>query len=208
MYLVVVAGGIASGKSTVARRFEELGAARIDLDVLSRKVLEPGSEILPQIAAAFGDDVLDKDGNLDRALLASRAFASDEATAKLEAIEHPAIKARLLAELEVLESRSYKPRLCVIEIPLLDRALDTAAMADEVIAVVCPMELRRERAIERGMTGEDFDRRVAMQPSDIFLMEHADCVIINAGSLAELVGKVDIWWDRFMRGKPSPLLLN
>ena len=70
-----LAGGIASGKSTVARVFEELGAVRIDLDDLSREALAPGSPILPQIKAAFGDDVINPVGGVKRELLAERAFA-------------------------------------------------------------------------------------------------------------------------------------
>ena len=80
MYTVFLAGGIASGKSSVARELERRGAWRIDLDQVSRAVLEPGSDCLPEIADAFGDDLLDpQTGELDRGLLAGRAFADAEA---------------------------------------------------------------------------------------------------------------------------------
>lgn len=201
MFLLVVAGGIASGKSTVAKRFEQLGAVRIDLDVLSRKVLEPGSSILPTIAAEFGDDLLDEDGILNRAKLAELVFSDDAALERLERIEHPAIRALFDERIAKLESLSYPPIVCVVEIPLLDSALDIAEMADEVLCVICPMDIRRERAIGRGMTPEDFDARVAKQPTDAFLVEHSHRVFDNSGTREELIGKVDRWWDLFMRGK-------
>lgn len=201
MFLLVVAGGIASGKSTVAKRFEQLGAARIDLDALSREALLPGSPVLPAIAREFGSDLLDADGVLNRTRLAELVFSDDAALARLEAIEHPAIRALLAEKVARLEAYAYPPAVCVVEIPLLDSALDIAEEADEVLCVICPMDIRRERAILRGMTAEDFEARVAKQPTDAFLMEHSHRVFDNSGTREELIGKADWWWDRFMRGK-------
>ena len=99
-----LAGGIASGKSTVARLLHDRGAWLCDLDQVSREVLEAGSPVLESIAAEFGDDLVDRDtGELNRGELASRAFATSEDTARLEAIEMPAsppsLRARAVLEL-------------------------------------------------------------------------------------------------------------
>ena len=93
-----LAGGIASGKSTVARLLHDRGAWLCDLDQVSREVLEAGSPVLDAIAAVFGDDLIDGGtGELNRGELAARAFATPEDTARLEAIEMPAIRERLAA---------------------------------------------------------------------------------------------------------------
>src|SRR5690349_6351079 len=89
--VVGLTGGIASGKSTVARAFKELGVPVIDADQLAREVVAPGSEGLGEIVAAFGDDVLLADGTLDRQAVAARVFADSALRARLNAITHPRI---------------------------------------------------------------------------------------------------------------------
>ena len=197
MRTVFLAGGIASGKSTVARALEARGARRIDLDVLSREVCLPGSPTLDELAARFGDDVIDgRTGELRRDVLAQRAFVSDEETAALEAITHPAIFAALESR---IEEQTSAP-VCVVEVPLLDRALGYRRLADEVVCVVCPTPLRRERAVERGMDAEDFDRRDAQQPTQEYLEQHADTVFENEGSPEALMQQVDAWWTNVVKG--------
>ena len=202
VYVVFVAGGIASGKSTVSRRLQRLGEARIDLDEVSRAVLMPGSPVLTEVAAEFGQDLLSPaTGELDRAALAARAFASPEAIARLEAIELPAIQSELASRIEHARGAWEVTHACAVEVQLLDKAIASGMidLADEVIAVTCPLEIRRERAILRGMDGEDFDRRVANQPTDAFLEEHADVVFDNSQGEDVLIGRTDKWWERKMR---------
>ena len=91
MHVIYLAGGIASGKSTVARVMRELGAEVIDLDELSREALAPGSRILPQIVSEFGEDIINPAGSVKRELLAQRAFSSTERAVTLEEIELPLI---------------------------------------------------------------------------------------------------------------------
>ena len=196
MRVVFLAGGIASGKSTVARMLGERGAWLCDLDQVAREVVGPGSPALAQIAEEFGDDLVDaRTGELDRGLLARRAFRSEADTARLEAIEMPAIRARLTQILTATSCASTAPVVAVVEVPLLDRVEDLLPLADEVLVVVAPLPLRRERAILRGMTGEDFDRRVERQPSDGYLRAHATHVIENDGGPGALRAAVDAWWD-------------
>lgn len=196
MYTVFLAGGIASGKSTVARMLEGLGARRIDLDQVSREVMEPGSPLLQEIAAEFGEDLLDPEtGAINRALLGKRAFDTAEDTARLEAIELPAIKARLIEMLNVTCCAATEPKVTVVEIPLLDRCEDMFDLADEILAVITPLETRRRFAVGRGMAAADFDARVAHQPTDEYLRAHATTVIENTGTAAELEAKVQAWWE-------------
>lgn len=192
MYTVFLAGGIASGKSTVARALERRGAVRIDLDQLSRDVCRAGSPTLGRIAAAFGDDVVDPvTGELRRAELARRAFSSPEATRELERMTHPAIREELARRLAALGEDA----LCVVEVPLLDRMEDLVGMADEVVCVTCPASVRRERAVLRGMTADDFDARAARQPSEAYLRAHADTILDNEGDEGELLACLDAWWS-------------
>lgn len=193
MYTVLLAGGIASGKSTVSRELVRLGATNIDLDQVSRKVLEPGMPAVAAVARAFGQDLVDPEsGRLRRQLLAQRAFSSREEAARLERIEIPAITEELDRELAASEAEGAK--VCVVEVPLLDRVEGIARRADEVLCVVCPLSVRRERAVGRGMSVEDFDARVANQTSDEYLREHATTLFDNAGSTQGLLRQVDAWW--------------
>src|SRR5262245_23062167 len=91
--LIGLTGGIASGKSAVANMFAELGVPVLDTDQIARDVVEPGMPALSQIVAAFGSDVLDANGRLDRARMRDRVFKHPEERARLEAISHPAIRA-------------------------------------------------------------------------------------------------------------------
>jgi dephospho-CoA kinase len=189
--VLVLAGGIASGKSTVARMLERHGGWRLDLDALSREVTSAGTQVVRNIARAFGDDVVDAHGELRRAALAARAFATPESTQELESIVHPAV-------LDLLRSRLASAKagqVCVVEVPLLDRVERLVAVADEVMCVTCPLEVRRERACERGMAGSDFDARVSRQPSDEYLTSCATYVIVNDGDLGRLQAQVDEWWN-------------
>lgn len=201
MRTVFLAGGIGSGKSTVAQELERLGCGRIDLDQLSREVLQPGSQTTLEVARAFGMDLLDERGSLDRRLLAARAFATAEDAARLERIELPAIAQLLEEHLSVLANASDSPEICLVEIPLLDRAGALRHLADETVLVDCPVELRRVRAIGRGMTGEDFDARVANQPTDEWLRAHADTIISNTGTYDELIAQVHAWHEAHKGGE-------
>lgn len=190
--VVFLCGGIASGKSTVSRELAARGARCVDLDVLSRESTRAGSVVNERLAQAFGHDVVDDNtGELRRDVLARRAFASPERTRELEAITHPAI--RELLEQWLLSHADAV--VCVVEVPLPDRVEDLLSLADEVLCVTCPVELRRVRAIARGMSAEDFDARVARQPSDDYLASIATTVIDNSSSNEHLHARIDEWWQ-------------
>ena len=191
-YTVVLTGSIASGKSTVARELERLGARRIDLDAISRLVMRPGSPCVDGLARAFGDDIVDQaTGELNRGLIAQRAFSTPERSALLEKIELPYIQRELERE---LYSPAEDARVRVVEVPLLDRMEGQLDFADELVCVTCSPEVRLRHALGRGVAEEDFRRRLAGQPDDDYLRRACDTELANDGSLDELLDKVRAWW--------------
>ena len=121
MPLVALTGGIASGKSTIARRLAEHGAVVVDADQVVRDVQQPGSPVLEAIAAAFGDEMLHADGSLDRARLGSRVFGDPDAVQRLNAIVHPAVGVESRRQFE--EGLAADPDAVVVyDVPLLAEA--------------------------------------------------------------------------------------
>ncbi|WP_298578697.1 dephospho-CoA kinase [uncultured Olegusella sp.] len=197
--IVFLVGGIASGKSSVAAQLERLGAIRIDLDQISREVLVPGSILLKDIAKEFGADLIQADGSLDRHKLALRAFATAEHTEALEALELPAIKKKLVEQIKRIQSAPIQAPCIVVEVPLPNKMGPLLELADEVLGVICPRELRRIRAIGRGMSEQDFDRRAARQLSDADLLVLCDTTLDNSGDQESLKEQLQKWWnERFV----------
>jgi dephospho-CoA kinase len=195
MFVLVITGGLGAGKSTAAEFFRERGASVIDLDQVARNLLSPGSPVLNGIAEAFGEHVVLPDGSLDRATLAACAFATKEDAATLDAIVHPAVVERTRELLGKLSSSQDPPGVVVIEVPLLVEAPEFAEVADEVLALVAPSEVRVERAIRRGMPRDDAERRVAAQAHDEERAALAGEVIINDSDERAFLGKLAEFWD-------------
>ena len=183
--LIGLTGGIGSGKSTVAKRLVELGATEIDADLLAREVVAPGTEGLEAVAGRFGEDLVNADGSLDRALLAQRAFSSEENRKALEAILHPMIQ-RLSRE-----RISQATGLVVYTIPLLVET-DSTLPFDKIVTVSAPVEVRVERLVQsRGMTETEAKARIAAQASDAQREAIADFVINADCTMEELFAQVD-----------------
>ena len=193
VYKVILAGGMASGKSTVAQLFVDAGGVRFDLDEVSRKLLAPGSECTCRIAEAFGTDLIDPNTQeINRKELGHRAFGSEESTKLLEDLEMPFIKAYMKHFL-LEEAPQLRARFCFVEVPLLDRVEDLLDLVDEVVVVVAPKELRVQRAAGRGVSRQEFEERISHQPSDDYLIEQAQVVFENSGDLDQLKQQVAIW---------------
>ncbi len=191
MHRIALTGGIAAGKSTVARRLAELGAVVIDSDRLSREVVEPGTPGLAEVTARFGESVLAPDGSLDRPALGAVVFSDDAARRDLEAIIHPRVRARA-AELEA-QAPAGTP--VVHDIPLLVET-GQADDFDLVLVVETPQELRVERMVrDRGMTPEEARSRIAAQATDAQRRAVADVLLDNSGDRAALLGQVDRAWS-------------
>ena len=187
-YLLI--GGIGSGKSTVSNLFLEQGAYCIDLDTIGQRQLFD-ADVKRELVEAFGADILNDARQVDRARLAERAFASDEATATLNAITHPRIISMLKKRLDRGENAGSG--LCIIESsayagPGSVDGLDE--VIDGIIAVVASEELRVARAVKRGMDEADVRARMARQATDEERRRWADYVIENNGSLADLEQQV------------------
>ncbi len=183
--LIALTGGIGSGKSTVARRWVELGATEVDADLLAREVVEPGSIGLEQVAKEFGPSVLTQSGTLDRAVLAKIAFANDANRVKLESILHPLIQDLALQKVSKLEG------IVVYTIPLFVES-KSKLQFDKVVAISCDEDVRVSRLVEqRGMNETEAISRIAAQASDSEREAVADLVIDSNCSLEELIQKAD-----------------
>ena len=189
--LIALTGGIGSGKSTVARRWVELGATEIDADVLAREVVEPGSIGLTKVVAAFGPEVLTQDGSLDRAALARIAFASEDQRLKLEGILHPLIQELALTKVSEVTG------VVVYTIPLFVES-NSRLKFDRVVAISCDQAVRVQRLVSnRGMTESEASSRIAAQASDSEREAVADIVIDSNCSLEELLQRADVVYKSF-----------
>ncbi len=196
MFTVFVIGNIASGKSTAARHLAQAGGRLIDLDEVAKGLYEPGSRLVADLRDAFGSEIIDVDGGIDRRALAQRAFASPEATEQLNALVHPAVKQRLedlLAMPENPDAMRSPVSWSVVEISVARSFADVLARADEVIAITAPVEVRCARAVARGMDEHDFWRRAAAQPTESELCALATRVIDNQAGDDSLFAALDAW---------------
>jgi dephospho-CoA kinase len=192
VYLIGLTGGIGSGKSTVARRFAELGLAVIDADAVAREIVAPGEPVLAELAARFGDDVVGPDGALDRLALADIVFRDDHARADLDRITHPRIAGRIASRIAELGASwtGDEPPMAVVDHPLLIET-GQAGRFDAVVVVLAPAELRVRRLVTRGLREEDARARLAAQTDDDTRRRVATHVLHNEGGVDELRARVD-----------------
>ena len=184
MIKIGLTGPTGAGKSTVSVAFLKAGLRIIDADLLARQVTEKGSPALPLLADTFGTDILRADGTLDRQLLAARAFADADATAKLNAITHPAITELLQRQLRALELQNVTA--AVIDAPLLFEA-EWHRFCDITVAVLADHAVRRARIMERdGISSVAADIRMSAQPDETFYKQRADKIVYNDGDTATL----------------------
>lgn len=196
MLRVGLTGGIGSGKSTVAGRLAEHGAVVIDADKIARAVVEPGTEGLAELVAAFGPGITTPQGALDRAGLAARVFADPEARTRLNGIVHPRIGART-AE---LMSTAPADAVVVHDVPLLVE--NNLAPAYHLVVVVdAPVEIRVRRVVrDRGMSEQDAKARIAAQAEETARRAAADVWLDNGGHVDQVLAEVDaLWADRLVR---------
>lgn len=190
--LVGLTGGIASGKTEVARMLAAKGAVVIESDVLAREVVEPGTPGLAAVVDEFGPDVLASDGSLDRKRLAREVFTDPRARARLEAIVHPLVRERAA---ELVEA-APPDAVVVQDIPLLVET-GQADRFEVVVVVDVPEQVQLERLTRlRGMTADEAKARIRAQASREERLAVADVVLTNSGDLAELGEQVDELWRR------------
>ncbi|MBS9537163.1 dephospho-CoA kinase [Micrococcus luteus] len=191
---VGLTGGIAAGKSAVARVLQERGALLVDSDALARLVLEKGTDGLAAVQDEFGDRVIAADGGLDRVEMARIVFGDERARQRLNRIVHPRIRAaarRIVAE-------AGPDAVVVQDVPLLVETGQADAF-DLVIVVEAPLEERLRRMMEdRGMSRADAEARIAAQATDEQRRAVADVVIVNDADLERLASVANQVWDRFL----------
>ncbi len=192
--MIGLTGGMASGKSTVARMMEEMGAAVIDADVVAREVVEPGGPAWRELVEAFGPSILNADGHLDRRALARLAFADAASLDKLNRATHPHIIAAIRRRLAALAAAGTA--VAVIDAALLFET-GLAAEVDQVWVVTARREQQIARArLRDALEPEEVEARLASQwPIEDKVMR-ADVVIDNSGTLPETRRQVEAAWRR------------
>lgn len=195
MYLVGLTGGIAAGKTSVAKRWVELGAHEIDADVLARQALERGSAGLASVVELFGPDLLLPTGDLNRPKLAASVFNSPEKRKELESIVHPIVR-RLAAE-AFAEAPAHA--IVVYTVPLLVEA-SVDLPFDFVVTVEAPADKQIERMVKsRGMTAQQASARIAAQASAAERANRADVILNSNQSLGRLLDDAESLWHEIER---------
>jgi dephospho-CoA kinase len=182
MLRIGLTGGIASGKSAASNYFASLGIPLIDTDLISRELVQPGSQGLQRIAETFGETVLDETGALDRARLREIVFASDAQRRQLEDILHPAIRDRVEELLAEIANAPY----VIIVIPLLIETRYPIPV-DRVLVIDTDEERQLDRLMQRDdMSIEQARAMLDAQAARQQRLQHADDIVTNDGSIKQL----------------------
>jgi dephospho-CoA kinase len=199
-YVIGLTGGIGSGKSTVAEIFRRLGATIIDTDALSHALTRPGQPGLQAIVEAFGRELLDPQGRLDRARLRRLVFSDENARHRLEALLHPLIR----QEVDRALGAATGPYVILV-VPLLAETDGWRERVDRVLVVDCPEEEQIRRTMARSqLSREEVQAIMAAQASRARRLALADDVIVNNGSVADLEEAVRALDARYRRLAGAP----
>ena len=192
-------GGIASGKSTVAAMFAELGVPVVDTDVIAREVVEPGMPALEEIRETFGSGVIAADGSLDRSAMRDVIFSNDGARSALEAIVHPRIRAETIAQ-----SAAAGGEYQLIVVPLLVES-PLRSFVDRIVVVDCDEETQVQRLLRRDAGSiEQARRMLAAQASREARLALADDVIENEGELDDTSRQVQQLHQNYLEAARAP----
>jgi dephospho-CoA kinase len=203
LQVVGLTGGIACGKSTVARLLDERGIAVVDADEVARAVVEPGQPAHADIVATFGSTVLDPGGRIDRTALGRVVFSDPARRARLEAITHPRILEESRRRFSALEARGEE--VAVYEAALLvetGRVREFAAL----LVVSAPPAVQLERLVrDKGMSEADARARLAAQMPLAEKEAFADAVVVNDADMGTLRVRTDAAWNRIASklGRPT-----
>lgn len=190
MFLIGLTGGIAAGKSTVAKRWVEHGATEIDADLLAREVVAPGSIGLEQLMQTFGSEILNTDGTLDRAKLGALVFGDETKRLALNAIIHPLVRERAREILDSLPSDA----IAVYNVPLLVEA-KVDHNFDFIVTVEAPADEQIKRMQKhRGLTAAEAAARVAAQAKPIERAAVADVILNSNQDINLLLRDADQLW--------------
>ncbi|KFN43141.1 hypothetical protein N789_11300 [Arenimonas oryziterrae DSM 21050 = YC6267] len=196
-FVVAITGGVASGKSELARRFADLGIAIADADVVARQIVAPGQEALALIAERFGAGILREDGALDRGQLRERIFADPAARRDLETITHPRIRRELMSQCAAATGV-----YAMVAIPLLTEAGGRTGYPwlQRILVVDAPEQVQRARLMARDQASRELaERMIRAQADRQQRLALADDVVINDAATAALdapVARLDALYRR------------
>ena len=195
MVVIGITGGVGTGKSTVAKMFQQLGAVVLDADVIAHLVMEPKRLAWRQIVKAFGEDVLNEDQTINRKRLAAIVFADDERRKWLERIIHPKVLHVIKQQLHRLK-RSRRVRAVVLDVPLLMEA-GAEGLADVLVVVTAPPQVQRERLKKKyGWSEEETNARMAAQWDLSAKVALADHVVENSDGVDATRTQVKRIWNQ------------
>ena len=193
--IIGLTGGIASGKSTVAAHLGELGAHVIDADKLGHRAYLKGTAAYAQVVNTFGEDIVAEDGEIDRRALGAKVFGTDDGLRQLTDIVWPAIHG--MAQAEISAQQAQDPDTVIV----LEAAVLIEAGWQDLVDEIWVTVVDRSVAIERAMSRDDVDAaaveaRIDSQISNEERTSHAQEIIDNSGSQAQLIAQVDALWDK------------
>lgn len=201
MIVVGLTGGIATGKSAVAGMFMKGRATVLDGDEVVRELQVPGMKVYEAIVEAFGPDILQPDGTINRKLLGEIVFRDERLRRRLETIVHPALV--VAVEERLAQLREQGVALCVVELPLLMES-GAEGRFDWVVVVTAPEEVQVVRLMaDRGLCREEALARIRTQMPLSEKVKRADFVIENGGDLGETERRVREIREKILRGGPK-----
>ena len=192
---VFVIGGMGAGKSTACQALADQGLPCIDLDKIGHEI-HRWDVVKDDLVASFGPEVLDESGNVNRAVLAAKAFDTAAHTRLLNRITMPRIEDAFDARLAELEAEG-NPAAVVEYSAFTNRATSIARSADVIVAILAPVDLRVQRAVAAGWDEADVCRRIARQITDDERRALADVSFENVGSPDALYDQVVAWWKGY-----------
>jgi len=194
MWVIGLTGSIGTGKSEAARHLEALGASVISADQVGHEAYTPDTEAWEQVVAAFGDDILQEDGEIDRRTLGAVVFSDPAKLEKLNQIMHPRMARMVADNIEVLRSQG-------VGVVVVEAALLFEAGWDSLVEEVWVTDSTEEIVIERlklrnGLSEEEARKRISSQMDRAERLERSDFVIDNSGDMAGLESAIKELWDR------------
>ena len=188
-YIVGLTGGIGSGKTVASDHFASLGVPIIDTDVIARQVVEPNTPVLNQLVHEFGEQILKKSGELDRAELRKIAFSDRQNKKRLDEITHPAIQTEAKNQISTITTP-----YCILVIPLLKPDSNFTVLLDRILVVTADREIKIARVMKRNQISRDQVIAIMQnQITDEERLEFSDDVIENNETLEHVhdeVGKL------------------
>lgn len=201
--VVGITGGIASGKSTVARELQRLGAHLIDADRIGHEILDSSAVVRQALQDRFGDSVFGSDGMIDRRLLGERVFENREALAALNCIVHPHLVAEIQSRVRELQARP-EIRVVVIDAALLVE-WNAEAWVQHLVVVETGLDEQIDRLQARdGLSREAAVQRITAQASPEARAAIASETVVNRGSLEDLIDEARSLWERLERMAAGP----